>query len=257
MPPRVKSTASKAPRSQDRKASAPKKVAKPANANAKAANANANATGTWDRSRSTNERHAEQREKLLFAAAEAVGAYGFFGARASHVVRLARVSRRTLFEHFPSLEALFVELHAFAADLVVRGLEVAVAEGTSPRDRIDRAVSTYLEMSRQNAPFARAMFRESNALGSAHVECRERVLSTMAALLSANVAPQAPRLRAEPVAAKKAAKPAARADLEARVLVSSIEYGTMLLLDLEDPVAAEDGRARLVSLVVRALGIPP
>lgn len=196
------------------------------------------ATGRWDRSQTSEERSQAQRQAILFGAAEAIGQHGFFGTRVEHVVQASHKSRRTVFEHFATLDEVFVELHAYVAELALTTVKAAVEGAKSPKERILRAVAAYVELSRTNIPFTRALFLQKSALGPAHDVHREQVLSAMANLLIDTVREAHPKRTFSL--------------LEARVVVSAIETGTVLLLDEEDWVA---GRERVTNLVLAALRI--
>ncbi len=193
-------------------------------------------TGRWDRNQTGEQRKHAQRQAILEGAATAIGEHGFFGTRVAHIVRAAGVSRRTLFEHFTSIEELFVVLHEHVAELATLAARGAAFTGTTARERITHAVAAYVELPRVNAAFARALFRQKSALGPEHDACRARVLDTMSELLMETVNQER---KSEPLTV-----------FEAHVIVAAIETGSTMLLDEADPA---DGLARMTALVLDAL----
>lgn len=79
-----------------------------------------------------SERFLEQHDRLLEAARQLGDAYGHEEIQITQIVAEARVSKRTFYEHFPTKDALFLELLRRAGAEGVKAF-VATAEEQIPR----------------------------------------------------------------------------------------------------------------------------
>lgn len=86
--------------------------------------------------RTSEQRHAGRRERLLSAALEAFARDGWDGATVTNVCREAKLSARSFYELFPSREALFIAVADGIAEDVQAIARGAVArEDQSPDER--------------------------------------------------------------------------------------------------------------------------
>jgi TetR/AcrR family transcriptional regulator, cholesterol catabolism regulator len=123
--------------------------------------------GRYDRSQTAGARAAETREKLLDAATEVFAARGYAGTRVEDLVEHAAVSRRTLYEHFDSIDAILEEVYERAVRISFSTVIQKLMGVTDPIERIDVGVFAYYEIISANAAAARVVFEVYRTAGDA------------------------------------------------------------------------------------------
>jgi len=123
--------------------------------------------GRYDRSQTAGERAAETREKLLDAATEVFAARGYTGTRVEDLVDYAAVSRRTLYEHFDSIDAILEEVYERAVRISFSTVLQKLMGVTDPIERVDVGIRAYYEIIRDNAAAARVVFEVYRTAGDA------------------------------------------------------------------------------------------
>jgi AcrR family transcriptional regulator len=106
------------------------------------------------------------RERLLLGMAEAIRDHGSFRpVTVAEVVRHARTSRRTFYQHFEDREACFLALFDVVSERLLTTIaEAATGEG-SWGDRVDRAMAAYLGTLAAEPVLARACIQETASVG--------------------------------------------------------------------------------------------
>jgi AcrR family transcriptional regulator len=120
-----------------------------------------------------SEVRASQRERLLRAMLEEVGAHGYAATTVPRVVAAARVSRNSFYAMFEDKLDCFLAL----CDEEAVGLFDAVSSAASEpdwRSAVRRGMDGYLRWWEERPAFSRAYFTEMPAAGPAAVEQRER-----------------------------------------------------------------------------------
>jgi AcrR family transcriptional regulator len=105
------------------------------------------------------------RDRLLGAMADAVREAGLPGATVAEVVRRARTSRRTFYEHFEDREACFLALFDAYSERLLETVAHAAAGDDPWEQRVDRAMAAYLAALALDAELTRSLLRETPALG--------------------------------------------------------------------------------------------
>lgn len=120
--------------------------------------------------------------------AQAIEEQDFRETTVADVVRIARTSRRTFYEHFEDREGCFLALF----DATNEGMMDAIAASVSPElplgEQVDRALSAYIEGVATHPALYRSFVRELPALGRAGAERQLAVIERFAELLVAMVA---------------------------------------------------------------------
>jgi AcrR family transcriptional regulator len=107
----------------------------------------------------------EHRARLLEGMAAAIRVSGFQGATLADVVREARVSRRTFYEHFTDPVDCYVALLEQVAARTIADVAAAImGEGTA-EERLDRAVGGYLATLEAEPLLMRSFMRELHLTG--------------------------------------------------------------------------------------------
>ncbi len=108
---------------------------------------------------------ADARQRLLEAAAAAFARDGFDGARIDAISTQAGFAKGTVYNHFPSKEALFGAVIEEAARLALRRYE-ALPPGTDTRGRLLALVEADISVLREQEDFVQVLVREALAFRS-------------------------------------------------------------------------------------------
>lgn len=107
----------------------------------------------------------DHRARLLGGMATAVRAKGFQQTTLADVVREARVSRRTFYEHFNDPVDCYVALLEVIADGSAAAITQAASGGGTADERLDRAVGSYLDLLDADPLLMRSFMRELHLTG--------------------------------------------------------------------------------------------
>src|SRR4051794_15940998 len=116
--------------------------------------------GKYDRAQTTAERHEQRHQKLLDDATEVFAARGYAATRVDDIVEQAGISRRTLYEHFDSVEAILEEVYERAVRISFAAIVQHLMGVHDPIERIHAGVASYFEMIAANPSAARVVFEE-------------------------------------------------------------------------------------------------
>ena len=110
---------------------------------------------------------ASHRDRLLAGMAEAIREKGFARTTVADVVRHARVSRRTFYEHFDDLVACYLALAELIKDMILRAIDEAVkgSAGLPLEERLSRAVAAYLDIMASDPALTRSYTLEQHLAG--------------------------------------------------------------------------------------------
>ncbi|MCW2958733.1 MAG: TetR/AcrR family transcriptional regulator [Solirubrobacterales bacterium] len=117
----------------------------------------------------------DPRERLLEGMAASVRVQGFRGTTLADVVREARVSRRTFYEHFTDPVDCYIALLEQVAARTMGDIAAAIMGGGTPEERLDRAVGGYLAALEAEPLLMRSFLRELHLTG----ERGRRLLETV------------------------------------------------------------------------------
>lgn len=114
------------------------------------------------------------RQRLLDALAESITEVGYRGTTIADIVRRARTSRRTFYEHFADKEACFIALLSDANENLIRAVTAAV-DPKAPWDlQIRQAVTAYITTVESEPTLMLSWIRDLPSLGArAHALQRE------------------------------------------------------------------------------------
>lgn len=122
------------------------------------------------------------RDRLLEGMAEAIADLGYAELTTADIVRRARVSKRTFYEHFATKEACLVALYEREAGRLVAGIATAIADVPPGERRITTGTRVYFESLAANPRIAKTLLLEILHAGDAGLAVRRNVLRTFAAL---------------------------------------------------------------------------
>lgn len=127
------------------------------------------------------------RERLIAAMSASIAEQGYRDTTVADIVRLARTSRRSFYEHFPDREACFLALFEEANDQLMEQMAAAVRPGESLEQQVDAALGAYLSGIATQPELYRSFVRELPALGRVGAERQLAVIERFAELLVALV----------------------------------------------------------------------
>src|SRR6476661_10824671 len=131
---------------------------------------------------------AGHRERLVLGMVAAVAERGYAATTITDVVRHARVSRRTFYEHFADKEACFLAAYDVVSDGVLARIAGAEAAASEWEDRIHAGVRAYLSALALEPEVERVFTVEILSAGPAALAHRREVLRRFAAHIQAQVA---------------------------------------------------------------------
>ena len=134
------------------------------------------------------ERLAAQRQALVDGFCLAVEERGIVGATVVDIVRHARVSKRTFYEHFADKEACFVAAYRDLSEQTQQAIAAAVDFEAPWQEQIAAAVRVYLEVLDSRPKLTRACFLGIQAAGVHGIALRREVLERFAELVRGLVA---------------------------------------------------------------------
>jgi AcrR family transcriptional regulator len=130
--------------------------------------------------RVTAEDKLANRRRLLDAAAQEFAARGLEGANINEISLAAGLAKGTVYNHFPSKEALFLAVVQEACELAAAGSRTVPPDAPT-RERLRAALASDVDWARGHEPFARVLVRE---VISAHPRFYPRVLQAAAPFIS-------------------------------------------------------------------------
>lgn len=100
------------------------------------------------------------RERLVAAMAASIEAKGYRETTVADVVRIARTSRRTFYEHFADRHACFLVLFEQTAERAIELVVAAVDPGQPWDEQVDRALDAYIESVMERPALQQSFVRE-------------------------------------------------------------------------------------------------
>jgi AcrR family transcriptional regulator len=122
-------------------------------------------------------------ERLIDAMAQSIQTKGYRETTVADVVRIARTSRRTFYEHFEDRESCFLELFDATNDRMMEEIAAAVSPDRSLAEQVDLALDAYLANVSGHPALYRSFVRELPALGQAGADRQLAVIERFAHLL--------------------------------------------------------------------------
>jgi AcrR family transcriptional regulator len=123
------------------------------------------------------------RERLIAAMAESIEQKGYRETFVADVVRIARTSRRTYYEHFKDREACFLALFDSANEQVIEEVAAAVRPERPWEEQVDDALGTYLDAVAARPALWQSFSRELPALGREGAARQRAAIARFAELL--------------------------------------------------------------------------
>ena len=130
----------------------------------------------------------DYRSRLLSGMVEAIADVGFADLTIADVVRRARVSKRTFYEHFATKEACFLALYEAESLALIAEIEGAIRDLPPGVERITTGTAVYLGRIGSSPRHARTLLIEILHVGAEGLAIRRDVLRRFAHLFVREVA---------------------------------------------------------------------
>ena len=123
------------------------------------------------------------RERLLLGMAASIRRRGFAGTTVADVVREARVSRRTFYEHFEDLVDCYLALGDAAGDVVLQAIADGVSLDVPLRNRLEGGLDAWFSLIRADPALARSFALELHLAGERGIAQLRRTVARTGQLL--------------------------------------------------------------------------
>jgi AcrR family transcriptional regulator len=125
----------------------------------------------------------QPRERLLDGLVASIAAVGYRTTTVADIVRYARTSRRTFYEHFASKEACLVALLTDANAELVRQISAAVDPAAPWATQVRQAVEAWIASAQAAPAITLSWIRDVPSLGVAARELQRDVLEAFATMI--------------------------------------------------------------------------
>jgi AcrR family transcriptional regulator len=136
---------------------------------------------------SDNKDGSKQRQKLLSAALYETAERGISNVQVAHIVRRAKVSSRSFYEHFANKEEVLLAVFDDGSRALDSTMSRALAFFSEPCVRLRGGVAAATQFFTRNPPLTRLMLVDLPAIGSAGIDRRSWLVRTWAVRLRAEV----------------------------------------------------------------------
>ncbi len=126
---------------------------------------------------------APHRQRLIAAMAESIREQGYRETTVADVVRIARTSRRTFYEHFEDRDSCFLALFDATNDAMMDEIAAAVDPNRPLEAQVDQALDAYIANVSAQPALYHSFVRELPGLGQAGADRQLAVIERFARLL--------------------------------------------------------------------------
>jgi AcrR family transcriptional regulator len=123
------------------------------------------------------------RQRLLDALAASIMADGYRGTTVADIVRRARTSRRTFYEHFSDKEACFVALLTDSNARMIREITAAVDQKAPWTSQVRQAVEAWIGCAESEPAITLSWIRDVPALGTAARKLQRDTMEAFATMI--------------------------------------------------------------------------
>lgn len=128
---------------------------------------------------------ADFRRRLLDAMAESVRVKGLTETTIADIVRLAKTSRRTFYEHFPSREDCYIALLTESSNALIERITAAVQPDLDWEAQVEAAVRAWIDTAAEDPGLTRSWIREIPLLGAQGRAIQREGVETLVATIQA------------------------------------------------------------------------
>ena len=192
------------------------------------------------------ERSAKRRERILDAAFSVFSQRGYRQAGVDEVGRQAETSKGGVYFHFPTKEALFLELLRTTADRLTSKVERSIAPYDDPIERADVALETVLGVFAGHRTMARLFLIDAVGAGSEFQAELQRLHERFAAIITRQLDDAVEAGIIEPL----------DTEIAGMAWFGALNEVVMRWLMAEQDGRLEDAYPTLRAILLRSVGIP-
>lgn len=133
--------------------------------------------------RTANDDPSRFRQRLLDGLAASIAEDGYGNTTVADIVRRARTSRRTFYEHFASKEACFVALLTQTNAEMIRQITASVDSGAPWADQVRQAIGAWIRCAEAEPAITVSWIRDVPALGAAARQLQRDVMEAFVAMI--------------------------------------------------------------------------
>jgi len=123
------------------------------------------------------------RRRLLDGLADSIATDGYHDTTVADIVRRARTSRRTFYEHFASKEACFIALLTRTTGELIGQISAAVDPGAGWSTQVRQAVEAWIACSESAPAITLSWIRDVPSLGAASRDLQRDVMESLVAMI--------------------------------------------------------------------------
>jgi len=144
--------------------------------------------GRYDRTKTPEERHAEQKTKLLDAARDVLGSRGWSGSTVDAVLKECQLSRATFYVHYKELDELLFEAYQRGIQNGLRIIQEQIQGAELGAERVRAGVMAYLTLVTDHPKIARILLDIDAGAPPAVQALREAAVERATALMMSRIA---------------------------------------------------------------------
>jgi AcrR family transcriptional regulator len=122
-------------------------------------------------------------QRLIDAMAASIAERGYRASTVADVVRIARTSRRTFYEHFADRDACFLALFEQTTSHTLEQIAGAADPGAPWEEQVDAALDAYIDAVTEHPELQQSFVRELPGLGASGAEQQRLVIERFAQAL--------------------------------------------------------------------------
>lgn len=148
-------------------------------------------------------KRADRRMRIEQAAAALFAERGYAATRLEDIAAAAGITKQLLYQHFPSKQALQLDLLATHRDELLGEIAPRIAERGTAAERIRRTVGAWFSYVEQHPYAARLLFRDTTGdpvVQAFHLDMQARARAANLAVLSSDPDLHIPEAQLEPLA---------------------------------------------------------
>lgn len=123
------------------------------------------------------------RRRLLDGLAESIATHGYRDTTVADIVRRARTSRRTFYEHFAGKEACFIALLTRSTAQLIGLVTAAVDPSAAWSEQVRQAVEAWIGCAESAPSIMLSWIRDVPSLGPAAVDLQRDVMESLVAMV--------------------------------------------------------------------------
>ena len=198
--------------------------------------------GTYDRTKTPEQRWAEQRRRLLLGAAHVLARDGVGGASVAAVLQESGLSRGTFYRHFSDLSDAFHAVRREAALLLFKAIDREIEDKADPAERLRAGITAYLDLIGEHGDLARAFLSEPRTNGEPREELHRMVIDRFVGMIKTGLTQ----------AVEQGRLPKMPDDVTIYAMVFAVEGVGLRYLKAGNEANAVEAAPRLVELCLKA-----